>query len=197
MYMPKATTVLVYAKLYMKVHTASRTREYKMPSGSSLFNKITVWSTILLFSCSLVLAPSLQSSLKATMALLANLRDEASFPTFKNCPSEHEIDFEYYHSSDGSLYTPSRHWCLLGKITSMTWMGRLLLEVEDKAGSPLLVHFHLELGDTVDMRAFVIGRTVVILYPHRYEFSTFTTGLCLRQAVAIQASLIQVPQTSC
>ena len=120
--------------------------------------------------------------------LPGNLRDERAFPNFNACPSEHEIDFSYYHSSNNFLYTESRHWCLLAEIIHIQYDIRLRLVVRDRSGAIFLVIFHLEDDAATPLRCR-LGETIAILYPRKHRFLDMSVGIRQEEASDFTVSI--------
>jgi len=112
------------------------------------------------------------------MSAIADLRNDTAFPSFDSCPSEYDINLEYYHSIDGLFLVPTRHWCLLAEILGASLIIRLRLVIKDKVGKRFPIAFHLEPDDTgLNPLDFRKGYTVAILYPHQHRFLDFTEGI--------------------
>lgn len=86
-----------------------------------------------------------------------SLRNPLAFPSFTACPHE-------YTSTDRQCGSPpTRHWCFLGEIESISGIGRLCLDVKDKENNTIRIYFYLDRlpSDVVEL---AFGHTG-ILYP--------------------------------
>ena len=108
--------------------------------------------------------------------LPANLRNARHFPTFDACPNEDVLDFDYYRSTGGSMFHPSRHWCLLAEIVEVMYFFRLRLTVKDRSGKTFPVAFYLEDDSTAPIQCRV-GDTIAILYANQHGFLDMTVGI--------------------
>jgi hypothetical protein len=103
---------------------------------------------------------------------------ETQFLTFDELPHDDDIDLRFYHSSNGSYYSPRRHWCLLAEILSVETFLRLRLMVRDKDGVEFQIALHTDdRGSEVPSNLLVPGYTVAILYAHQHGFLDFTAGI--------------------
>ena len=98
------------------------------------------------------------------------------------------MDLDYYHSADGYMYHPTRHWCLLAEITDVGFFFRLRLLVRDCSGEQFPIAFHLEDG-TPDVHQYRVGHTVAILYAHQHGFLDMTTGIRQEESSTCQVSI--------
>lgn len=138
------------------------------------------------------------------------LRDAQAFPSFWSCPDEYNAPDTYYHIRDEGVYAPARHWCFLGEITDITFLGRLRLWAQDKARERVHIAFHLdhrdrngslvgrtfELNDPRDLpnhpnvprHLIEKGNTIAILYGQRHLFFDSTRGFRIEAADGLQVS---------
>lgn len=102
-----------------------------------------------------------------------------SFPPFADLPDENDLDHDYYGLDDSSgLYTPVRHWCLVGEIVDTSSVIRPRVLLETRFGEKVPVNFHLEDANVpkfFDWKDLRKGATMCILYPYR---RTFADGKC-------------------
>lgn len=84
----------------------------------------------------------LQPALKLMDKMFADLRDDLLFPDFSNCPHENDIPLDFYTSTDGFMWMPKHHWCILAEITEVFYFLRLRLLVRDRSGSEVPVAFY-------------------------------------------------------
>ena len=112
------------------------------------------------------------------MSKCANLRDERTFPTFKSCPDDSDIDLNLYTTADGFSFRPKRHWCLLAEITGVSYIIRPRLTAKDNSGVEFPIAFYLE-GDStaLDLSSLRKGYTIAILYPQQHGFLDQTVGI--------------------
>lgn len=122
------------------------------------------------------------------MTMYADFGNKTAFPAFHSCPYEDDINLTYYTSSDGFVFCPSRHWCLLGEIVDVSHFMRLRLEVKDRDGLVVPVAFYLDGNPAVDVNQYKVGYTVAILYAHQHPFLDLTTGVRLEDEKHIKAS---------
>ncbi|KAG8528324.1 uncharacterized protein KY384_007242 [Bacidia gigantensis] len=126
------------------------------------------------------------------------LQDAVAFPDFQSCPDEYTIDFQHYKTSDGSNFTPSRHWCLLAEIAQVEFFVRLRLTLRDKSGHHFPLAFYGEDTENVNPADYRVGYTVAILYPQQHGFLDMTVGIRQEYMKSIQViplSLTTILQT--
>ncbi|KAI9705313.1 MAG: hypothetical protein M1820_005143 [Bogoriella megaspora] len=128
---------------------------------------------------------------------LANLRDTRSFPAFADCPDENDIRLDYYRTTDGFMFNPSRHWCLLGEVTDKLLFLRLRLWLKDRDGGQVPMHFHLEDGDSAQFQHAKEGDTVAVLYAHRHGFTDFSVGIRQETVCSLKVPPIPNQQEEC
>ncbi|KAH7042190.1 hypothetical protein B0J12DRAFT_673969 [Macrophomina phaseolina] len=120
--------------------------------------------------------------------MFADLRNDLLFPDFSNCPHENDISLDFYTSTNGFMWTPKHHWCILAEITEVSYFVRLRLLVRDRSGAEFPVAFYLEDESlSVDYGSFQKGHTVAILYPHQHGFLDLTVGIRQEVMSAIKA----------
>jgi len=106
------------------------------------------------------------------------------FPPFAYLPEENDIDEHYYGPDDdsGFMYSPIRHWALVGEIVETSFWLRPRVTIETRFGERVLVNFHLE-GTTkptfFDWTALKAqpDATVVILYAISRTFIDMNQGV--------------------
>lgn len=108
----------------------------------------------------------------------ADLRDDATFPSFEGLPDEHGLDLEFFESEDGYSYHPRKHWCFLAEIVAIDDFLRLKFLVKDKAGERTQVIFYTDSrGRELDTSLLREGFTVAILYPEQHGFLDMSVGI--------------------
>ncbi|KAH9004790.1 hypothetical protein EDB86DRAFT_1989300 [Lactarius hatsudake] len=133
-----------------------------------------------------------------------NLRDDRAFPSFMECPYEHDIPYAYYREREEGVYAPIRHWCYLGEITEKAVFTRLCLTVEDKRGDEVTTSFYLDShhsGGTFLIRTsesnlpvhrnmpnslIKEGNTIAILYAQQHGFADGNIGFRIEDAERVQ-----------
>jgi hypothetical protein len=99
-------------------------------------------------------------------------------PTFKDLPGEHDLDLEYYTSTNSTSYRPAKNWCLLGQITGIDGIMRMSFIVRDKAGVKVPVWFYTkDRGFKIPPSLAKAGNTIAILYAEQHAFMDFSTGI--------------------
>lgn len=117
------------------------------------------------------------------------LQNPLAFPIFMSCPTENDIDLQYYATEDGFYFRPSRHWCLLAEVVHVESFIRLRLHVRDRAGDEFPVAFYPKDTEEPTPEQYKIGHTIAILYPHQHYFLDMTTGIRQEDMRSIQVSL--------
>jgi hypothetical protein len=122
----------------------------------------------------------------------ANLRNDKLFPSFDNCPDENDIDLDYYNQGNDGVFYPSRHWCLVGEITEVSFFIRPRLILKDKAGAEIILSFYLDNEEamTLDHDRLKQGHTVAVMYPQRHCFLDMSVGLRIEVANTVEVSII-------
>lgn len=117
-------------------------------------------------------------------------------PAFGELPSEHDLDLDYYETSNGYSYRPRRHWCFLGEISSIDDFMRIRLWVQDKAGVEIPVSFYTE-GRGYDIPAGSVkkGNTVAILYAEQHPFLDLSVGIRVEDVSSVKVKHHE--QSSC
>lgn len=72
---------------------------------------------------------------KPTFGKGSDLRDPITFPTFRNCPFENDVDERYFTPSFEGPFDFKRHWCFLGEIMQADALLRLVMAVRDLEGT--------------------------------------------------------------
>jgi hypothetical protein len=104
------------------------------------------------------------------------IRDQAIFPTFAGLPNKGGFFGVYGDSTNTDQ--PLKHWCFLGKITDVSSLLHLELELEDLDHKKLPLHFYTEQkGREVDVDQLRVGNTVAVLYAQRYSFLHGNPGI--------------------
>ena len=75
-----------------------------------------------------------------------SLRDPLYFPSFSACPPDSSLINEYYKTTDGESFQPSRHWCLLAEVLKVERFVRLRFIAQDLAGGRIVIALHAEDG---------------------------------------------------
>ena len=123
------------------------------------------------------------------MTHLTDLRDERFFPTFGNCPSENDIDEEYYTSSDGFHFNP--HTTVVFSLKSRMYpiscaFGSLPKTNQDKN---FPIAFYLEDGDTdQSFSCYLKSHTVAILYAQQHNFMDLSVGIRQETITGVRVS---------
>ena len=117
---------------------------------------------------------------------MQSFHSSPSFPPINSCPSDSDMNLDYYTTRDGRSYTPSRHWCLLGEIVHVAFFIRLRLFVRDKEGHGMTVKFYLENDDEVAVEQYKVGHTIAILYPHKHHFPEDIVGVRVELISSVQ-----------
>jgi hypothetical protein len=117
----------------------------------------------------------------------ADLRYDATFPSFEWLPEEN--DLEFYESPGEPSYKPRKHWCFLAEIADVNLFRRLMLLVEDKDGRETEVAFHTDdRGLGLNPLRVRKGHTVAILYANQHGFVDMSRGIRLDNADALTVS---------
>ncbi|KAI9440623.1 hypothetical protein H4582DRAFT_1811746 [Lactarius indigo] len=111
-----------------------------------------------------------------------NLRDEKAFPSFRECPYEHDIPYAYYREREEGVYAPIRHWCYLGEITENVVFTRLCLTVKDRRGDKVITSFYLDSHQSRTNK----GNTIAILYAQQHGFADGSVGFRIEDADRVQ-----------
>ena len=74
----------------------------------------------------------------------SGLRNHLLFPPFAYLPKENDIDESYYAPDEGGMYSPTRHWALVGEIVDVTFFIRPRVTIKTHYGEEVLVNFHLD-----------------------------------------------------
>jgi hypothetical protein len=125
------------------------------------------------------------------MAEYTDLRNASTFPTFAICPSENDIDLDFYTEPENGFFRPSRHWCLLAEIIDIEHFFRLRLIVKDKLGRLFPVAFYTEgAGSELEPSMLKKGYTIAILYPHKHGFMDFSMGIRQEDISTVKVCLL-------
>ncbi|KAF8852703.1 SET domain-containing protein [Acephala macrosclerotiorum] len=110
---------------------------------------------------------------------LADLRNRATFPGFIDLPGEHDVDPDFYESSDMVTYRPRRRWWLLGEIVDFSsLLLRLQMEIEDVDGRKIPLFFYTDdRGSELAPAQVQKGYTVAVLYAQRHAFMFCEPGI--------------------
>ena len=110
------------------------------------------------------------------------LRNHIKFPAFAFLPEENDVDESYDATEDGFMYSPVRHWALVGEIVDTSFFIRPRVTLETRYGEKVLVNFHLE-GATKpkffqwsDLQSRS-SKTLVILYAVNRTFLDLNQGI--------------------
>lgn len=106
----------------------------------------------------------------------SDLRDRLTFPTFADCPGDHELDPRYYTEVSNTVAQYSRHWCSLSQIVSVENFTRLVLNVRDMAGRDLRVACYDDRRGAKFIQDAKPGRTVAVLCGLKHHFMDGSFG---------------------
>lgn len=106
------------------------------------------------------------------------------FPPFAYLPEENNIDEHFYGPDDdsGCMYSPIRHWALVGEIVETSFWLRPRVTIETRFGERVLVNFHLEGATKPTFFDWTALKThsqvcVVILYAVNRTFMDMNQGV--------------------
>ena len=101
----------------------------------------------------------------------SDLRDRLTFPSFYDCPHEHDLDNRYLASLEGaSIAYPKRHWCFFGEIVDFMPYGRVVIDVKDQTGRDARVACYDDNMGQQFVPFCKKGHTVAILYANQHRF---------------------------
>lgn len=108
------------------------------------------------------------------------LRNHWNFPPFAYLQDENDVDLSYYAETEGSYFSPIRHWAIVGEIVETSFFIRPRARIQTLYGEQFQVNFHLE--DAAMPRFFQWedmkpGSSLCILYPKRHTFLDMTEGI--------------------
>ena len=98
-------------------------------------------------------------------------------PTYLK-PDENDVD-ETYYALDEGMYSPTRHWLIIGEIVDLNFFIRPRATIETQYGERVLVNFHL---DTPRPKFFnwedlKLKHTLAIFYPSSRTFMDMNQGI--------------------
>lgn len=107
-------------------------------------------------------------------------------------PGEYDIDESYYALRD-YMYTPIRHWALVGEVVNVTFFIRPRVTIQTQYGEQVLVNFHLDepfpwFFSWADLKP---KSTLIILYANSRVFLDMNIGIrqeSARSAMVFPAS---------
>ncbi|KAM0553375.1 hypothetical protein ACHAPJ_007389 [Fusarium lateritium] len=109
---------------------------------------------------------------------LADLRNQADFPAFSDLPSENDLSLNFYQTTGGHFYQPSKHWAFLGEIVNIEAFFRLRLIVKDRDGHQFPIAFYTDSrGREIGPSMLRVGHTVVVLYGEQHGFLDLSVGI--------------------
>lgn len=144
---------------------------------------------------------------QAGKKLYTSLLDPLAFPPFEACPEEHAFVPTYYGQREVKYSaSPTKHWCFLGEIESISGMGRLCLDVKDREGVTVRIYFYLDrlspsvvsvyLSGTgitypqhsnLPQRLIKEGNTIAVLYAERHRWlAEASTGIRIEDGDVVQ-----------
>ena len=112
-----------------------------------------------------------------------SFEDRNFFPSFHECPDEHEWDDRYYQDADpgnsDSAGHYRKHWCLLGEIIHTENFIRPRIVAKDNKGEEFVVAFYPDNPDDMPriLKNFKVGNTIAIMYALTHMFLDMTTGV--------------------
>jgi len=120
------------------------------------------------------------------------LRNHHDFPPFVYLQDENDIDESYYEQVDGCIYSPIRHWALVGEIVNVSYFVRPRVTIQTQYGEEVLVNFHLDeprpsFFNWEDLKP---KSTLIILYAQSRTFLDMNRGI--RQESADSAMVFPV-----
>lgn len=121
----------------------------------------------------------------------SDLRDTETFPPFHDCPDENDLDLRYYSDQGGD---PLRHWCFLGEVVQVTYLGRLVCDVKDVQGRMARVAFYDDdRGDSFVQGSPKCkpGYTVAVLYGMGHGFLDMSSGIRVEDNKCVRVSEMQ------
>jgi hypothetical protein len=119
---------------------------------------------------------SITSSIPPTNTLQDNR--ERYFPTFGALPGEHDLDLDYYQTTNGYSFKPRQHWCFLGEILSMDDFMRIRLWVQDRQGVEVPISFYTDdRGYDLPAESIKKGNTIAVLYAEQHPFLDLSVGI--------------------
>lgn len=121
------------------------------------------------------------------------LRNHHDFPPFVYLQDENDIDESYYEQVDGCIYSPIRHWALVGEIVNVSYFVRPRVTIQTQYGEEVLVNFHLDeprpsFFNWEDLKP---KSTLIILYAKSRTFLDMNRGI--RQESADSAMVFPAP----
>jgi len=110
------------------------------------------------------------------------VRNHDNFPPFAFIPDENDINLSFYQEDSSGVYQPSRHWCIIGKITIDEGLSfaRPAVQITTFFGEKVRVFFHLEGGSNPTYFCWEdlkVGNTMCIMYPERHIFLDLQDGI--------------------
>jgi len=120
---------------------------------------------------------------------VANLRDKSIFPDFADLPHENELDTDFFGTTDGSRYSPRKHWCFLAEIDSIENFLRLRLIVKP-GGARVPIAFYTDDRGAGFASQAKRGYTVAVLYPEQHPFLDMTTGIRVEEEQTVKVSFM-------
>lgn len=105
----------------------------------------------------------------------SDLKDTETFPPFHECPHINDLNLKYYPDKGGD---PVRHWCFLGEVIQVSYVGRLFCDVTDVQGNHSIITFY------DNSESFLLGKpmckpgyTVAVLYGVRHDFQCHPSAI--------------------
>jgi len=111
----------------------------------------------------------------------AGLLNHHNYPPFAYLQDENDIDLRYYGQDDTEfMYSPIRHWALVGEIVDINFFIRPRVTIQTRFGEKVLVNFHLEdankptFFDWTDLQR---GACLIIFYAKKRTFLDMNQGV--------------------
>ena len=112
-----------------------------------------------------------------------SFEDRNFFPSFRECPGEHQWDDRYFRDADpddpscAGLYR--KHWCLLGEIIQAENFIRPRIVAKDNRGKEFVVAFYPDNPSDMPriLKNFKAGNTIAIMYALGHGFLDGTIGV--------------------
>ncbi|KAI8866968.1 hypothetical protein GQ42DRAFT_165141 [Ramicandelaber brevisporus] len=104
------------------------------------------------------------------------LLDARYFPSYKQLPSDDDVDEDFYDISYG-IGQLRKHWCYMGEIVEVIPYVRVILKVRDVKGTVVMVAFYQDNTEYLDKSGLKLGSTIFIRYAHQHYFMDGSEGL--------------------
>ena len=107
----------------------------------------------------------------------ANLRNDFFFPKFVDLPKDTRASKRYFRRKSRRVMTPRKHWCFFAEVVQSQQVGRLVLNVSDKAGKIIHVAFYIPDNGQKLVTEIKPGQTLAIIYGRQHVFWDGSKGV--------------------